>query len=485
MQRNSVLTDRAAGVLLASAAGDALGVPYEFAPPPTGDAAMLGGGPGDYAPGEYSDDTQMAVCIARVAATGADLTTDAALDQIADAFLAWYRGGATTVGSQTRAVLTGAGPGPGSAQRLREVAAAVHAQTGRAAGNGALMRTGIVGLVALDDREHTAACARAVAELTHPDPLAGDSCVLWSEAVRRAVLTGTFDVAGGLDLLPAQRRDQWATWLDEATGALPASFPNNGFTVPALQAAWAAITSTPVPQDGPGSFACEHLQRALHAAVRAGNDPDTVAAIAGALLGARWGGSAVSATWRRRIHGRPMAGQPEVRSRDLVRLAVLTVRGGQDDEVGWPSVARVTYDWVPRQPGVPHPLDDGVVLGTTGTLAHECDAVVSLCRRGPQDLVPGVAPQDQVDVWLMDSERPEENPNLAFVLADAASVVAELRDEGHRVLLHCVAASQRTPTVAVAYAVRRGAEPAAAARAVLQALPTARGHGLLWDAVSR
>src|SRR5680860_280977 len=69
--------DRTAGVLVAQAWGDALGVPYEFSAPPSGEPEMKGGGLRPYAPGEYSDDTQMAVCIAEVAAKGLDLTSDA------------------------------------------------------------------------------------------------------------------------------------------------------------------------------------------------------------------------------------------------------------------------------------------------------------------------------------------------------------------------------------------------------------------------
>ena len=56
-------TDRAAGVLVGQAIGDALGVPYEFGTArldaETG-PQMIGGGLGNYAPGEWSDDTQMA-----------------------------------------------------------------------------------------------------------------------------------------------------------------------------------------------------------------------------------------------------------------------------------------------------------------------------------------------------------------------------------------------------------------------------------------
>ena len=80
-------SDRAAGVLVGQACGDALGVPYEFAEQPTGEPEMVGGGPGPYSPGEWSDDTQLGVCIARVAATGADLTADNALNAVAEAFL--------------------------------------------------------------------------------------------------------------------------------------------------------------------------------------------------------------------------------------------------------------------------------------------------------------------------------------------------------------------------------------------------------------
>lgn len=294
-----VQVDRARGVLVTQAAGDALGVPYEFAPRFDGDPQMLGGGLGPYASGEYSDDTQMAVCIARVTATGADLREETALDAVADAFLGWLIGGATDVGAQTSQVLTGATRGHGSAGRVRANAQALHARTGRTAGNGALMRTAVVGLTALADRDATAEAARAVAVLTHPDPLAGDSCVLWSEAVRRGVVDGVLDLAAGLDLLPTADRDRWAAWIREADGAEPASFSNNGYTVTALQAAWAAITST-VSDNG-----AIHLRAALYAAVHAGNDTDTVAAIAGGLLGARWGHSAVPAEWDQAVRGWP------------------------------------------------------------------------------------------------------------------------------------------------------------------------------------
>jgi ADP-ribosyl-[dinitrogen reductase] hydrolase len=419
-----------------------------------------------------------------VVAEGADPRDADALDRIAGRFLHWQRDGASDIGVQTSSVLRAARAEDGRpAARLARAARQHHERTGRSAGNGALMRTAVVGLTHLRDRVATAEAARAVAELTHTDPLAGDSCVLWCEAVRVAVTERRLDVRAGLDLIPAERRVSWSGWIDDAErpDAAP-GLRDNGFTVTALQGAWHAIATTPVPDDDrdADTYACQHLQHALHAAVRIGGDTDTVAAIAGGLLGAYWGGSAVPAAWRRVLHG-----WPGFRTRDLVRLGVLTATGGRPDTGGWPMGERVDHPWVPTLPGVEHPMDDGVVLGTTATVDHSCDAVVSLCQRGiAQVAVGGVAPTDHVEVWLIDSERPEDNPNLDFVLADTSAVVAQLRSEGRRVLLHCVAAQQRTPTAAVAYGVHLGAARPQAARAVLEVMPGARAGGLLWERVS-
>ncbi|WUD72025.1 ADP-ribosylglycohydrolase family protein [Streptomyces sp. NBC_00510] len=64
-----------------------------------------------------------------------------------------------------------------------------------------------------------ARAAIAVSALTHPGPDCADACVLWGSGIRTAVLHGTLDgVRGGLDLLPAERRET-AKRLDEAEAA--------------------------------------------------------------------------------------------------------------------------------------------------------------------------------------------------------------------------------------------------------------------------
>ena len=190
----------------------------------------------------------------------------------------------------------GTPPGP----ELAGAAAAVHEQRGISGGNGSLMRTAPLALAYLHDPDGLVEAARAVSALTHYDPEAGEACVLWCLAIRHAVLHGTLDGLGlALDRLPADRATVWAHRIAEAEAHPPWHFDRNGWVVQALQGAWSAITRTPIPDDDPadGVFAAQHLQLALEAAVRGGNDTDTVAAIAGGLLGARWGASAVPLDW--------------------------------------------------------------------------------------------------------------------------------------------------------------------------------------------
>lgn len=304
--------DRAAGVMLAAACGDALGAGYEFGPPipePT-PVGMVGGGVFGWAPGEWTDDTAMAIPLLRAAAAahadGVDLLDR--LDDVVAAWTEWARD-ARDVGTQTRAVLTAAARAsdPVTATACRHAAVERFRTTGRAGGNGSLMRTAPVALAYLHDPERMAVAARAVSDLTHPDPDAGDACVLWCAAIRHAVLTGHLDATTGLTLLPEDRVALWADRIAEATAQPPEMFGHNGWVVHALQAAWSAISHTPVPPADPakGRFPAQHLQASLERCVRLGGDTDTVAAIAGALLGAAWGASAVPAAWRRRVHGWP------------------------------------------------------------------------------------------------------------------------------------------------------------------------------------
>lgn len=470
MQLSNQQRDRAAGVLLGQAVGDALGVPYEFGDPvPAGAARMVGRGLGPYAPGEWSDDTQMALCIARVAAGGLPLWGDEALDEVASAFLEWRMAGATDVGIQTAGVLSRVRRGQeGLGRRMTEVSEQL-ARPG-SAGNGALMRTAVVGISALGDPRGTAESAKRVARLTHADERCVESAVLWSEAVRVAVNLGVLDIRSGLRLIDPGRRGLWEGWIDEAENGPPARFRRNGYTVTALQAAWSAIWATR-QATGP-----EHFEDALQTAISIGHDTDTVAAIAGGLLGARHGVSGIPADLARRV-----LGWPGLRSRDLVGLGLTIVSGGS---ASWQH-GRSMLCGTAKPLAVAHPQDGSVLLGTEADLARCRDlgvtAVVSLSRIGTPELrSAGVDPGNHAEIWLVDSDDPVDNSNLAWTIADAARTVAAFRAQGERVLVHCVHAHHRTPAVALSYSRLLGVEAGEAARRIEAVI----GHpvdGLLWQ----
>jgi ADP-ribosyl-[dinitrogen reductase] hydrolase len=296
--------DRIVGVLLGQAAGDALGAGYETGKPvPASGAEMCGGGFG-FEPGEWTDDTQQAIVVAQARSDPA---------AAAAGLMRWYRGGPVDVGTATAAVL-------GRASRPQELAGLSRAYSESQAAaprpahwdpggaNGSLMRTGPACLPFLGDRQRIAAAAREISDLTHADPYCGDACVLWSLAIEAAIERGGEPaelVALGLPYLPAERREFWREQIGRALAGDPAQFSMNGSAVGCFRAALSAVAHADGLQDG------------LRRAVAIGGDTDTVAAVAGALLGAIHGASAVPAGWREILHG-----WPDMKAADLERLAL-------------------------------------------------------------------------------------------------------------------------------------------------------------------
>lgn len=486
MKLNPLQNDRAAGVLVALAAGDALGAGYEFgAPLPDGaEVTMKGGGPFGFAPAEWTDDTSMAIPIAQAlleSASGAGSSSPAALTMVVRAWTSWAAE-AKDVGAQTSAVIAAARRLASAAGRSKvhaadftgAAAADFHARTGRSAGNGSLMRTAPLALASLDrEPGELMAAAGVMSALTHADPDAQEACGLWCVAIRNAVLTGRLDVRSGLTLLPAERASVWLERIETAERSRPRDFTRNGWVVEAFQGAWSAIHYAGLSASGPA-----RLRAALEEAVRGGRDTDTVAAIAGGLVGAAYGYTAVPFEWRRRLHG-----WPGLRARDLMILGMELGRGEGRRPVSWPRAERHDYSmWSRTDALVQHPHDDGVWLGGVGSLGRVAelgiDAVVSLCRLGTLD-VPAVAAENHATFWVVDSPFEEENAHAGFVLREAAAAVERFRSEGKTVLLHCVRAESRTPTVAALYGASvAGVSPMEAMEDVRRVLPGARPNPL-------
>jgi ADP-ribosylglycohydrolase len=198
------------------------------------------------------------------------------LEGVADRFLAWYQAGPKDVGGTTAAALNGYAQGrdPRSSGRTGE----------RSAANGSLMRTMPVALARGDTSERRREAA-AVSAITHAEPRCVQACVVYcdlADALVRGIpvamaLAEARETSG---LLPAVA-DVLATAPHLDIGHLDTT----GYVLGTLGVAVWAISQ-------PRAF--EDL---LIAVVNRGGDADTTGAVAGGLLGARDGLSAIPSRW--------------------------------------------------------------------------------------------------------------------------------------------------------------------------------------------
>ncbi|WP_420878962.1 ADP-ribosylglycohydrolase family protein [Rhodococcus sp. (in: high G+C Gram-positive bacteria)] len=314
-----LLADRIAGALLGTAAGDALGAGYEFSfPGPGAPIVMNGFGPFGFAAGEWTDDTAMMMSIA-IAAEAAPLHSPTGQDAVAREFVRWYWSMPKDVGNQTSRVLHH------GSQTAADMIAVAEATGDNNAGNGSLMRTAAVAAAYGTDPDpaRMLCAADRISRLTHTGLDTHLACQLWSYAIWWGIRHGTFDGlhAGLDDVIPARDRGRWGAWVQAAeTQSAPDFGHNNGWVVSALQTAWWGIHRTRHVTEPTA-----HLQEALFETIRAGHDTDTTAAIAGGLLGAVHGATAVPAAWTQMLHGWPAA-----TAADIHRLAGVFATAGDN-----------------------------------------------------------------------------------------------------------------------------------------------------------
>ena len=281
--------NRILGSLLGLAVGDALGTAVEFQArdsfPPVTD--MMGGGVFNLAPGQWTDDTSMALCIA------ASLTETGAYDprdQLAR-FVRWYRDGYFSstgrcfdIGNQTRAALeefevTG--------EPYRE------AVGGMSAGNGSLMRLAPVAMAFCDDLEAAGHFCADSSRTTHPTVECVDSCGAYGRLIAAAIEGAS---RADLCVLAAELAEQVTS--PDLAAILRGSYrvkerdeiSSSGYVLHSLEAALWALTRTDTFPDG------------VLLAVNLGDDADTVGAIYGQLAGALYGRSGIPESWRTRLH---------------------------------------------------------------------------------------------------------------------------------------------------------------------------------------
>jgi poly(ADP-ribose) glycohydrolase ARH3 len=271
--------DAAVGAMLGTFVGDALGMPYEGR---SGRAVpeRLDMRDGRARAGSYTDDTQTAIALAE------SLLRCGGVDEedLAASLRSHYderRG----YGSGSRTVLS-----------LWEDGVAVSEAAGRLFGgagsrrNGAAMRVAPVAVRFFGDEARVADEARRSALVTHAHPEGADGAVVQAVAVAAAM--------AGHDPLTAARAAACTALIRgrlEALLTLGERLDPRELAGPDWYVSYEAAASVPVAVVV-GSLA-QSFEEAVTVAVRCGGDTDTVGAMAGAIAGARFGGSHIPSRW--------------------------------------------------------------------------------------------------------------------------------------------------------------------------------------------
>ncbi len=272
--------DRRAGAILGLAVGDALGAPYEFCSPrevPEGPLEMAGGGWLGLEPGETTDDT----ALARAVLVGYEAGS-LDLRRVREAMLSWQDTGPKDIGNQTRKAL----------DYLRSHPEALSLpEDPDAQGNGAVMRAAPHGVKARDPEE-AVDNAWTEAALTHPSWEARASSALVA-----ALVANLLDRVRPEDALDAsyaliESRDKPGKHVREVLRPLENYKHNPG--------GWTVYTTRLALL---GLLEAQDFRSGLESVVRLGGDADTNGAVAGALLGARFGAVAIPPRWLRGLKG--------------------------------------------------------------------------------------------------------------------------------------------------------------------------------------
>ncbi|MEJ5061039.1 MULTISPECIES: ADP-ribosylglycohydrolase family protein [unclassified Pseudomonas] len=279
------LTERYRGAFLVLACGDAIGTSVEFQSrgsfPPVTD--MVGGGPFNLKPGQWTDDTSMALCLAESLLTknGFDAT-----DQMNRYLDWWQHGHLSSTGECFDIGMTVSDALARFQETGKPFAGSSDPYT---AGNGSLMRLVPVVLYCFPDRERARTFAAKSSRTTHAAPEAVECCLLFAELICNA-LQGK----PKRELLSASH-----TFLEPKVAAIargdylakPEScIRGSGYCIASLEAALWCFHHT-------DSFAAATLK-----AANLGDDADTTAAIVGQLAGAHYGVQAIPKDWLDKLH---------------------------------------------------------------------------------------------------------------------------------------------------------------------------------------
>ena len=285
--------DRFRGCLLGLAAGDALGPTLEFKPPGTFEPIddLVGGGPFGLEPGQWTDDTSMALCLATSLVECGRLDP---VDQM-QRYVRWWREGYLSstgqcfdIGITTSTALS----------RFMQHGDPCSGPTDpNSAGNGSLMRLAPVPMRYASDAAEAIARAADSSRTTHQATEAVDACRFYAGLLvgaLRGVDKQTLLSPGYCPVDRLWERDPLADKVAlVASGSFkdrePPHIKGTGYVVDALEAALWAFDRSDTFREG-----------AL-LAVNLGDDADTTGAIYGQIAGAHYGAEAIPTSWRAKL----------------------------------------------------------------------------------------------------------------------------------------------------------------------------------------
>jgi ADP-ribosylglycohydrolase len=285
--------ERYRGCLLGMAAGDALGTTLEFQRPgsfqPLTD--IVGGGPFNLKPGEWTDDTSMALCLAE------SLVTTGGFDPVhqLQTYRRWWRDGHFSVkgycfdiGNATRAALS-------KFEQTREPYCGD--TSWHSAGNGSLMRLAPAPLAFAGYPDGAITRAADSSRTTHAATECVDSCRYFAGLLLAAISGMSKEQILNNDYEPATRcflAEPLAPKVAEIAGGsfkrkTTEEIRGSGYVVHTLEAALWAFHATDTFRDG-----------ALKV-VNLGEDADSTGAVYGQIAGAYYGESGIPAEWRAKL----------------------------------------------------------------------------------------------------------------------------------------------------------------------------------------
>lgn len=281
---DDAIRGRAIGALVGLAVGDAIGTALEFEVRDTCPRIddMVGGGPFRLTPGQWTDDTAMALAL-----------TDSLLERgrvdptdLMRRFEAWYRDGRYSctgvcfdIGNATREAIE-------TWQRTGDPLAG--SPSPEIAGNGSLMRVSPVAIRWWNDAVARTEAARTQSQVTHASPQTLDACAAFAamlaDAIAGAPPSAVFRPRGD-GLVGPIATVMNGSWRGETRYAIKST----GYVAHTLEAAIWSVART-------GDF-----RSAVLTAANLGYDADTTAAVAGQLAGALYGVAAIPEDWLARL----------------------------------------------------------------------------------------------------------------------------------------------------------------------------------------